>query len=143
VHVYSIQYTEGYVTMWEVIPNSRWRAPTYIRELVWCTHYLMSSDCMCIMSVTFNMWIPYLIVPYKSFPFPVFSVPVVQKVPVIQTVERKVPVPVDRPYPVPVERKVPVAYPVHGRWRVIEYKTEQNSSYKYISTRIIRKKWLQ
>lgn len=75
---------------------------------------------MCIMSITFNMWIPYLIVPYKSFPFPVFSVPVVQKVPVIQTVERKVPVPVDRPYPVPVERKVPVAYPVHGRWRVIE-----------------------
>jgi len=23
--------------MWEVIPNSRWCAPTYIREMVWCS----------------------------------------------------------------------------------------------------------
>ena len=26
--------------MWKVIPNSRWRAPTYIREMVWCSHAL-------------------------------------------------------------------------------------------------------
>jgi len=36
-NVYSIQCTDGYVTMWEVIPNSRWRAPSYIREMVWCS----------------------------------------------------------------------------------------------------------
>ena len=37
--------------------------------------------------------------------------PVIQKVPVVHTVMRKVPVPVHKPVPYPVERKVP--YPVH------------------------------
>jgi len=33
----SILYIDGDVTMCLVVPNPRWRATTYIREIVWCS----------------------------------------------------------------------------------------------------------
>lgn len=57
----------------------------------------------------------YLILLIYVLPFLIPADPVVQKVPVVHTVERKVPVPVHKPVPVPVERKVPVPVHVPGK----------------------------